>query len=290
MQNFRYVRPETVEEACRLLAEHRERARPLAGGQSLLILMKSGLVRPDVIISLRRLAVLRAIREADGGLVVGATATHAAVAASPLVRARAPLLAEAAAQIATPAIREAGTLGGSLSQADPAADLPPALLCLGARLAVTRAGGARELPLAEFLRGYYETSMAPEELLTDVRIPPPLAGSGGAFLKLRRQATDMATVCVAALVALDGQGVCREARIGVGAAGPTAYRAAEAEALLRGTRLGAADLAEAGRLAERRAAPATDHRGGADYKRAMVRVLTGRALAQAAERARGAAA
>ncbi|MBI3077640.1 MAG: xanthine dehydrogenase family protein subunit M [Deltaproteobacteria bacterium] len=287
MENFRYVRPGSIEEACRLLREHGERARPLAGGQSLLILMKSGVVRPEVVISLRGLAGLRAIREADGGLALGATAIHASVAASSLVRARAPLLAEAAAQIGSPAIRQMGTIGGSLSQADPAADLPPALLCLDARLAVAKAGAIRELPVAEFLRGYYETAMDPDELLTEVRLPALAGGSGSAFLKLRRQATDMATVCVAALVVLDAQGVCREARIGVGAASAAAYRATEAEVVLRGTRLGAAELEEAGRLAQQRAEPATDHRGGAEYKRAMVRVLTARALAQATERARG---
>ena len=282
MRPFEYVEPETLDEVLTLLAEGAEDTHVMAGGTSLVILMKQDLVRPERVIGLRRLAQLRAI-DAGDGLRLGALATHAALARSAAVRGHAPALAATFAAVGTVRIREQATLGGNLAHADPAQDPPVTLLALDASAVAMSMTRARTIPFAALFIDVFETSLEPDELLLRVEVPPLPDGARGTYKKfLPNTLDDYATVSVAVVVATSADGACTHARIALGGAAPIPFRATDAERSLIGRRLDGGAIREAAALAAAATDPITDLRGGADYKRAMARVLTERALREVA--------
>ena len=287
MNALGYHRPETVEDACALLGRHGARAKVVAGGTAVAILLKEGLLDVDHLVSLERIP-LDDVRWRDGALAIGAMATHEALAAHPLVRAHVPVLGEVLGQVASRRIRNVATLGGNLCWAEPASDPPGLLIALGARVTVARASGRRQLSVRELFQDYFTTTLAPDEVLTDVEVPAPPPDAGIAYVKFAPQSkADKPVLAVTALVRRAGDR-CAGATVVVGAAGPVPVALPDADAELEGGPLtdGAVE-----RVAERYATaaqPVSDTRGSEDYKRAMIRVLVRRALRQAWARAGGA--
>ncbi|HSW95424.1 MAG TPA: FAD binding domain-containing protein [Patescibacteria group bacterium] len=279
MRPFEYLEPETLDEALALLAADPDDTLLMAGGTALVILMKQDLVRPARVIGLRRLAELRQIKVVDGGLVVGALATHGALARAPEVRAHAAALAATFAAVATVRIREQATLGGNLAHADPAQDPPVTLLALDGVAVARSASGSRRIALDALFVDVFETALEPDEVLLRVELPPVPPDARATYQKfLPGTLDDYATVSVAAVVATDPGGTCTHARIALGAAGPIPLRAREAERSLLGRRLDDAVIREAAALAAAATDPIDDLRGSAEYKRAMAGVWTERAL------------
>jgi len=282
---FDYVEPATLDEALALLADEPDDTLVMAGGTSLVILMKQELIRPARVIGLRRLGQLRAIDAtgAVGGLRLGALATHGALARSDAVRGYAAALAATFAAVATVRIREQATLGGNLAHADPAQDPPVTLLALdGVAIAMSK-DRARRIPLDALFVDLFETSLEPDELLLRVELPPLPTGARATYQKfLPNTLDDYATVSVAAVIATDSGGACTHTRIALGGAGPIPLRARDAEAFLVGRRLDNASIREAAALAAAATDPIADLRGSAAYKRAMAGVWTERALREIA--------
>ncbi|TDD80960.1 xanthine dehydrogenase family protein subunit M [Actinomadura darangshiensis] len=276
---FDYVRPTSVDDACRALADAGEDAKVLAGGQSLMPLLRMRLAIPDALIDLDRLDGLREIRDDGDSLVIGAMATHHQVMRDPLVREHAPLLARATETVADPAVRHRGTFGGSVAHADPAGDLPAVALALDAVLVVRSVRGEREIPASEFFVDWMTTSMEPDELLVGVRVPKMGSGWGVHYEKFHRTAQAWAIVGVACAVRRNGDGV-EEARVALTNMGPTPVRAHSVEVAVRG-----AGSEDAFRTAAAQAAagtePPTDLHGSSEYRTHLATVLTARALAAA---------
>lgn len=282
MSGFDYVVPETLDEALAQVAADGDDATLIAGGTAIAILLKQGLIAPARIVSLKRIAQLRAIED-GAGLRIGALATHAAAAASPAVRSHCAALARTFASVATPRIRAQATVGGNLAHADPAQDPPVTLLALDAVAIAMSAKRARRVPLEALFVDVFETSLEPDEILLRVEVPPLPAGAKATYKKfLPRTEDDYATVSVAAVIARDASGTCTHARIALGAAGPVPLRAHEAERALVGSRLGDDAIREAASLAAAATDPLDDLRGSAEYKRAMAAVWTERALREVA--------
>ena len=260
---FDYVAAQSVEHALELLADYDEDAKLLAGGHSLLPMMKLRLAVPSVLIDIGRVQELAGIRVDGDDLVVGAVTCHADVASSELVQAGAPLLAHAASLVGDPQIRHRGTIGGSLAHADPAADLPMALVALGGSVEITGPDGVRSVPAEDFFAGYFETSLEPVELVRAVRVPRR-PGVGWGYQKFVRRANDWAIVGVAAV----------NGRIALANMGPVPLRARSAEEALAG----GSSLAEAAALAAEGTEPAEDIHADREYRQHLARVLTRRAL------------
>lgn len=279
-----YRAPSTVEEVLALRAQHGDDATLLAGGTSVVLLMKNRLVEPSLLVDLRKVAVLREMSLADGGIMIGAGVTLREVEQSPLVRAHAAVLADATAYVATVRIRNQATLGGCIVHADPASDPPPALIVLDAVAILAGPNGRREVPLDGFFTDVFETALAEDELMLGIRIPALPAGARTVYLPFQpRTVDDYATVAVAArLDIVDGH--IAGARLGLGAVGPVPLRATAAEAVLVGLPADAADpttsaaIERAAELAVEASDPTDDVRGTADYKRAMLAVHVRRAL------------
>lgn len=263
-----------------LLRSYGEDAEPIAGGTSLVLMMKQGLVQPAVVIGLAGIAELHGIRaSADGGLEIGALATHREIETSAAVRGFAPELARTFGRIATVRIRNQATVGGNLVHADPAQDPPPILLALDAEALVCGGDGARAIPLHAFFVDLFETALSEGELLRGVRIPPLPRGARVGYTKfLPRTEDDYATVSVAALVQVDDEGRCEEIRIGLGSLGTTPLRARAVEDALRGEVLTPAVVREAAALVAGEVDPLDDVRGSAGYKREMARVWIARTI------------
>jgi len=275
---FALIEPRSVAEAVEALGGADGDARLIAGGTALVPMLRMGLLRPERVVSLHRIDELARVAVSGRGLRVGAMATLTAIARSPEIARGWPLLATAARHVATPAIRSTATLGGNLGYAEPASDPAPALLCLDAEVVVEGPGGARSLPLSGFFAGFYETALVPGEIVTAVRLPPAPAGARTGYVKFcPRSAEDKPLIGVAALLVREG-GRCREARIALGAAGPSAFRATRTEALLRGVALDGAAIDAAANAAAEEADPVSDLMGSADYRRRMVRVWVRRLL------------
>lgn len=281
---FEYRAPESLPEALALLREHGDEARLMAGGQSLLPMLKLRLVRPAVIIDIGGLPGLAEVAEEADSVRIGALVTERTLERT--LAERQPLLAEAAASIGDIHIRNLGTVGGALSQADPSGDLAPAALALRATLTARSAGGSRTIAAGDFFTGPYDTCLADDEMVTSVDVPAPDGARGHAYVKLARRAGDYAVVGAAALVSLSPDGTCRDARVALCAVGATAFVCEDAGEALRGTRLRDADLDEAAELAGKAADPVSDVHASAEYRRAMTPVVVTRALAKARERAR----
>jgi aerobic carbon-monoxide dehydrogenase medium subunit len=281
---FEYFAPTHMPEAIGLLARYPGEAKVLAGGQSLIPLMKLRLASPGYLVDLRKLSELGALEERDGHLVIGAMVREAALEDLAVVRRRYPAISETSRVVADPLVRNFATLGGNLAHADPANDHPAMMLALRAEVVAEGPGGRRRMPIDEFLVDTFETALAPDEVLVEVHVPQPAARSGAAYAKLERKVGDYAIAGVAAQVTLDGD-LCTQAGVALTNVGPKATRAGDAESFLIGKRLDEEVIREAARLAAAAAAPTSDLRGPAEYKRAMVRTLTTRALRTAARRA-----
>ena len=282
---FEYHAPTNVAQAVELLAKHGDSAKLLAGGHSLVPLMKTRLARPEVLIDLGKINGMNYVRESDGGLAIGAMTTYYQLESSDLVQSRAPALAEAAGVVADPQVRNMGTIGGSLAHADPAGDLPAVVLALGAQLTTSSAGGHRTIGADDFFVDLLTTALRPDEILSEITIPAPAQGTGSAYVKFANKASHFAVVGVAASVTVGSDGSCREVRIGVTGAGPKAVRATEAEAALRGSKLDD----DAIRSAAERAGSGIDfnedvHASG-EYRAHLTTVYTERALKAAVSRA-----
>jgi aerobic carbon-monoxide dehydrogenase medium subunit len=280
-QNFNYHAPATLKEALGLIANG---AKPLAGGMSLIPLMKLRLAAPEEVVDLRRIEGLDNITEQDGLVRIGAMATHYAVESSALVRARCPLLAETAGWIGDVQVRNAGTIGGSVAHSDPAADYPAALMALEAQVLIAGAKGVRTVPYGDFVVDTFMTALEPDELIQEILVPVEPAGNGCAYAKMLQPASGFAIVGVAVRIGRSA-GKVTFARVGVTGLGPKAYRATGVEDRLLGTsglpeeiRQAVADIAEG-------VEANTDIHASSDYRSAMVRVYAARAVARALERA-----
>lgn len=264
---FAYARPDSVDDALALLAEHGEDATVMAGGHSLLPVMKLRLATPELVIDISRLSELSSIRVEGDELVVGAGARHRAVESSEVVQAECPLLAAVARTVGDPQIRHRGTLGGSLAHADPASDLPAAVLALGGTVVLRSPRGERSVPVTGFYTGMFSSVKEPDELLVEVRVPRT-GSAGWAYEKFTRRANDWAIVAVAAV---DG-------RVGLVNMGPTPLRASATEAALAE----GASIADAAALADQGTDPTADVTATVEFRRHLARVLTRRALTTAA--------
>jgi aerobic carbon-monoxide dehydrogenase medium subunit len=284
--SFEYLRPETIREAIALLQQHGDGAKILSGGQSLIPMMKVRLARPEYLIDINRIAGLQYIQEESGFLKIGGLTREADLEASDLIRTRYPIILDTAALIADPQVRNMATVGGNLAHGDPANDHPATMLALGAEIVAVGPRGERTIPVKDFFLSVFTTALEHDEILTEIRIPVPPAGSGGAYFKLERKVGDFATVGVAVQITLDSAGICRGAGIGLTNVGPTPIKAYRAEEGLLGKAIDEAQIRQAAQLAAEQAQPGSDLRGPAEYKSSMVKELTKRALARARERAR----
>jgi carbon-monoxide dehydrogenase medium subunit len=284
-QSFEYLCPETISEAIALLQEHGEGAKILSGGQSLIPLMKVRLARPETIIDINRLADLQYVKEEDGFLKIGGLTREADLEVSEMIRSKYPIILDTAASIADPQVRNMATVGGNLAHGDPANDHPATMLALGAEIIATGQGGKRSIPIKDFFLSVFTTALEHGEILTEIRIPIPPSGSGGAYFKLERKVGDFATVGVAAQVTLGAAGVCRSAGIGLTNVGATPIKAIRAENLLVGKLMDEQQISQAAQVAAEDSEPSSDLRGPAEYKMSMVRELTKRALVRARDRA-----
>ena len=277
---FEYYEPSSLDEAFAILEAHGDEAHLLAGGTALVLLMRLGLVMPAHVVSLRRIDGLREIGILpNGGLEIGALVTHAEIERSALVQRFFPPLAQTFGRVATARIRNQATAGGNIAHADPASDPPPMLLALEAELVIARRNGTRTVAIADFFTGLFETSLAPGEIVTAIRVPPPAAGTRGTYVKfLPASKDDFATVSIAAVVGTAKDGTCEHVRLALGGVGSTALRARRAEASLAGKALTADTIGAAATLVRDEVDPLSDARGSAHYKREMTGVWLRRAL------------
>jgi carbon-monoxide dehydrogenase medium subunit len=280
---MRYLEPETVDEALDLLAEHGDGAKVIAGGQSLLILMRERLVDVDALIGLRAIAPLRDI-EVNGGARIGAMVTHSAVERDARIAARWPLLQAAEAAVSTLQVRNRGTLCGNVAHAFPTADPPAALVASeGVVHVASKVGGEREIAAEDFFVGLMQTEAGPDDLVTAVSLPAQPEGARTAYMKYAIRPLDFAIVSVAVRLVLDADGTIADARIGLAGAANHTLRATEAERVLVGERPSGEVLQRAGQAAAHQADPLADVDGTVDYKRRVTGVFTARALARALE-------
>jgi aerobic carbon-monoxide dehydrogenase medium subunit len=282
---FQYHAPTTVGEATALLARLGEEAKVLSGGQSLIPLMKLRLASPAHVVDINGIPGLSGIREADGFLRIGALTRESDLEESELIRTRYPLLHDTSKVIADPVVRNLATIGGNLAHGDPANDHPATMLALGAEVVAIGTKGERRIAIGSFFTGPFATSLKPDEILVEIRIPQPVAKSGGAYLKLERKVGDFATAAVAAQLTLGASGACDQVGIGLTNVGLTPIKATKAEAALKGKAPDETAIKRAAELAAEASEPSEDLRGSVEYKRDLVRVLTARALRRAVERA-----
>jgi carbon-monoxide dehydrogenase medium subunit len=284
---FDYHRPGSLDEAIGLLSRHGEQAKILSGGMSLLPTLKLRLGAFEHLVDIGRIPGLEYVKEENGILRIGATTRQATLERSDLVRSKLPILADAIPLIADPLVRNRGTIGGNVANGDPANDEPAILLALGATLVARGPKGERTIPAGKFYLDLYTTALARDEILTEIRIPLPLPRSGGAYLKLKRKTGDFATAAAAVQLTLDAKGAVAQAAIALTNAGPTPLAATDAAQSLVGRAPDENAIAEAARMAAAKSNPSADHRGSVEYKREMARVLAGRAVHKALERAGG---
>jgi carbon-monoxide dehydrogenase medium subunit len=284
---FEYHAPGSVQEALGLLGKLKDDAKLLAGGHSLIPMMKLRLAQPKHLIDLRKVPGLTGIKEDKGALAIGAMTTHWEVESSALVKSKLPMLGEVAALIGDPAVRNKGTIGGSLAHADPAADYPAAVLALGAELTCEGPKGRRTVKIDDWFQGLMATALKDDEILVEVRVPIWAAGSGACYMKFPHPASRFAVVGVGAAVTLDKQGTCTRASVGGTGAGTKAVRAKGVEAGLSGKRLDAAAIEAAAQKAAEGVDVQADLQGSVEYKAHLCRVFAKRAITEAVKRAQG---
>ena len=281
---FDYVAPKTLAEAVAILKQRGDDAKVMAGGQSLIPLLRLRFAQPALVVDIGRLPELATITRDDGHVRIGALTRHVDVERSLDLARLVPMMAEAVHWISDPLVRNRGTLVGSVCHGDPAGDWGSVMLALDADVVARSEAGERVIHIADFFQGPFTTALRPDEVVTEIRIPLPTGHAGGAYQKLERKVGDFATVAVAVHVELDGHRV-KKAGIGLTSVGPTNLKAKEAEKALTGHDLTDDAIAEAARLAAAAAEPKDDNRGTAAYKKDMVRVFVQRGLRAARARA-----
>ncbi len=286
---FEYFAPTSIEEAVQILDRFGGEAKVLAGGQSLLPVMKLRLAEPKALVDINRIPDLAYIKEDGKFLRIGATARTNDLNDSAVIKKRYPILGDAAQEIADPLVRNMGTVGGNISHGDPANDLPACMLALGAQFVAAGPSGPRTIAAQDFYKDTFVTALEPSEILTEIQIPVARSGQGNSYFKLEKRIGDFPIVGVAANLILGSKGTIEKAGLGLTAVAPTAVKAGDAERHLVGRAPDDAHFARAAELAESVAQPVSDLRGPAEYKKSMVRVLTIRALRRARERAGGGA-
>jgi len=285
--SFEYFAPTTLDEAVEILGRYDGDAKVLAGGQSLIPLMKLRFAAPRAIVDINRIAGLDGLAEEGGVLRIGALVRHRTCERSAVLRGRYGVLGDTAPQVSDPIVRNLGTVAGSISHADPQGDWGSALLAANAEVVARGPGGTRTIPIDDFIQGPFTTALEPAEIVTEVRVPDPGPRSGGTYLKLERKVGDFATVGVAVQLSFSN-GTLGRAGIALTGVGSTNIRARAAEQALAGSALDDGAIREAARLAAEAAEPRDDIRGSAEYKRNIVRIFTERGLRTAAEAARAA--
>jgi aerobic carbon-monoxide dehydrogenase medium subunit len=284
--SFHYERARSLEEAASMLVQLGEDAKPLAGGQSLIPLMKMRLSRPSALVDLNFVPNLNGVVRHDGELRIGALARHADIESSNIA-AQIPIVHDCAAGIADFQVRNRGTVAGSLAEADPTGDWAPVMLCLDTEVSTVGSQGSRTLNLSKFFKDAYTTELAHDELIGEVRVKFPAKNSGGAYIAFKRCAPVYASASAAVQITLGDKDTCKAARIFLGCVGLMPVHAAAAERELAGKKITAKSITAAAEAAMAAAEPASDMRGSADYKRLLVRSLTRRAIEASVRRARG---
>jgi CO/xanthine dehydrogenase FAD-binding subunit len=282
LPKFNYLAPATLDEALSLLAQYKSKARVIAGGTDLVPKLKRREVKaPEYVIDLKGIPGLDKIRQDIGGLTIGALVTIGVVESSPLIQQKFAILAQAAQSMASPQVRNRGTIAGNICNAVPSADSAPALLTLGARLKLISRKGERTINIEDFFTGPNRTALTDEEILLEIKIPDMPPKSKGVYLKLSpRRAMDLAIVGVAVVVVPE-DGICKDIRIALGAVAPTPLRTMKAETVLKGQKFNDNLIEKAAKAAAAEASPIDDHRASAEYRRDMVEVLVKRAIKQA---------
>jgi carbon-monoxide dehydrogenase medium subunit len=286
MKNFDYLEPTTVAEACALLRQHGSEAKVFAGGAHVTILMKQGLYQPKALVNIKKIAELKRIEfDPAEGLLIGALVTHRELETSTLVRDRLPVLCEAEREVANIRVRNMGTVGGNLASGEPLTDLSQIFIALDGKLKITGPSGQRTILVEELFLDFYTTSLADDEIITQVVLPSLPRKSGIEYIRFSSSSVvDKPSAGVAVRLSLDEEAV-RVGRIVLGCVGPTPVRARKAEALITGKKLTAELIAEAAAMASQECSPSSDLRGSEQYKRAIVGTLVKRAAAKANERA-----
>jgi carbon-monoxide dehydrogenase medium subunit len=287
--SFEYLSPYSLDEAADFLDKHAGEARVLAGGHSLIPLMKLRLLRPAYVVDLGKLKELRYIKADDENIRVGALTTYYELETSPIIKKNLYLLSEGASVVGDPQVRNWGTLGGSLSHCDPAGDMGACCLALRAKMIAKSVAGERIIESDQWFVDTFQSALKPNEILREIVFPKPKPNSGGAYLKLERKAGDYATAAVAAQLSVDNAGTCTYAGLGLTAVASTSMRATKAEAALLGRVVDDKVIEEAAQVASEECKPTDDPlRGSAEYKKAMVKVFTKRAMKQALQRTKNA--
>lgn len=284
-QSFQYEAPATLQDAIGLLQKYGDEAKILAGGHSLIPMMKLRFATPGYLIDINNIPNLSSIREEGGSIWIGALVREAEVEHSALLKGHYPIFADVTKLIADPQVRNMGTIGGNLAHGDAANDHPAVMLALRASVVATGPGGSRTIPIDDFFQGFYTTALGPEEILTEIQIPVPSRHTGSAYLKLERKVGDYAIAGVGVVLTLDGDTV-KSIGIGLTNVNPVPMRASRSEEFLKGKPLTDENIAQAGRLAAEDCSPSTDLRGSEEYKRDMVAVVLRRMVKLAAERAK----
>ena len=284
---FEYHAPTSMREALTLLRQHRGDAKVLAGGHSLIPVMKLRLAQPSHVIDLGRISDLSYVREQDPGLAIGPMTTYQTLERSTLVQHHVPTLAEAVGLVGDVQVRNKGTIGGCIAHADPAGDLPAVVVALEASIHTAGGGRARTIPADRFFVDAFTTLLGETEVITEIRVPALPPGTGGSYQKFANKSSRFAVVGVAAFVTLDEKGVCQRVRVGITGAGPKAVRARMAERYLEGREPSKDILAEAAKRATRGIEFQADLHGSAEYREHLTRELTSNALTEALSRARG---
>ena len=282
---FEYLKPSSIGEAIALLQQYGEDAKLLAGGQSLVPMMKLRIARPKVLIDIHRIADLNFIHEEAGQIRCGAMTRHGQIEESELIQNKIPMLSEAADAIGDAQVRNRGTLGGGLVEADPAGDYGAVVLALDAQMKCVSPRGERVIPAADFFTFAYTTALESDEILSEIIFPLPISNSAGAYLKLERVAGDFAIAGAAMQVALDGSGACSTIGVGVTGAAAVPQKAVVVESLLLGKKITPELIDEAGRLIQEGAEPIEDTRGSAAYKKKALGAILRRAIAESLRRA-----
>ena len=288
LRKFDYIEPSSVREASKFMAEHPEEARIYAGGTSLLLLMKQGIVRPGTLVNIKKIPGLRYIENGNSTIRIGCLTTHHELEVSPIIRQFLPPIAEVEPQVANIRVRSTGTVGGNLGFAEPLTDLPPILIALDARVKVADQDKERIFPLEQLFAGYYETTLQPHELITEIQVDRMEPHSGMQYMRFSVGSDKPAVGCVVGVQLDPVKRTCVKARVVLGCVAPTPLRVRKAEEALQGNPFRAELAAEAGRVASQACSPLSDLRGSAEYKRAIVGVLIRRAVEEAFRRAEAA--
>jgi carbon-monoxide dehydrogenase medium subunit len=288
IHDFTYLKPSSLQEALTMLGEHKDECKVICGGQSLLIIMRQGLLATDYLVDIKHIKELDYIQfDAKAGLKIGATTTHHTIETSDLIKKNYPILVAMENKLASIQVRNWGTIGGNLAHADPAGDPGPVLVALNANIKVGSAQGDRTMALEDFSVDFFETALEEGEVVLEVQVPTPEAKTGAAYQKFNLLESDQGMVAVAAAVTLNGGGKCKDVRVVLGNAGPKPIRVKKIEELLIGKAYNEKLFAEAGAIASQDCEPVSDIHASEEHRRHLLGVLTKRMLKQAWEQAKG---